>query len=265
MAFIMTLWESGCRVGEILALRIRHIAFDEYGAILRVSGKTGERRVRVVSSAPMIAAWLTHNPHRENPDSPLWLQSGDVAFTYDAARTMLRRRARNAKLKKRVNPHMFRHSQASVLADDLTEAQMNEYLGWMQGSKMPAIYVHLSGRNVDQKILELNGMKKHEKAAETAAIKGCPRCGHINPPTGKFCMKCALPLDLKSALELDEEKDREMQTMRDQLEQVQREQNRITTILMDLVDLNSQGRNLKWVPPRQLRVDGLVVTDVEAG
>jgi integrase/recombinase XerD len=50
-AFIMTLWESGCRVGEILALRIRHVAFDEYGAILRVSGKTGERRVRVVSSA----------------------------------------------------------------------------------------------------------------------------------------------------------------------------------------------------------------------
>ena len=41
-AFIMTLWESGCRVGEILALRIRHVAFDEYGAILRVSGKTGD-------------------------------------------------------------------------------------------------------------------------------------------------------------------------------------------------------------------------------
>jgi len=101
---------------------------------------------------------------------------------------------------------MFRHSQASVLADDLTEAQMNEYLGWKQGSKMPAIYVHLSGRNVDQKILELNGMKKREKTEEAVAVRGCSRCGHINPPTGKFCMKCALPLDLKAALEIDDER-----------------------------------------------------------
>lgn len=259
-AFIMALWESGCRVGEILALRIRHIAFDEYGAILRVSGKTGERRVRVVSSAPLIAAWLTHNPSRENPDAPLWLQSGATPFTYGAARMMLRRRAKDAKLKKRVNPHMFRHSQASILADDLTEAQMNEYLGWKQGSKMPAIYVHLSGRNVDQKILELKGMKKHEKTAEASAVRGCSRCGHINPPTSKFCMKCALPLDLKAALELDEEKEKEMLGMRDVLKQLQQD----VTMLMDIADLNRQGRNLKWVPSRQLRVDGLDFAHAES-
>ena len=244
-------------------MRIRHIAFDEYGAVLRVSGKTGERRVRVVSSAPLIATWLTHNPYRENPDAPVWLQSGTTPFTYGAARMMLRRRAKDARLKKRVNPHMFRHSQASVLADDLTEAQMNEYLGWKQGSKMPAIYVHLSGRNVDQKILELKGMKKHEKSAEAAAVKGCSRCGHINPPTSKFCMKCALPLDLSAALEADEAKEKEMLGMRDQLKQLQQEQTRMTAMLMDIIDLNNQGRSLKWIPPRQPRLGGLVVEQVE--
>ena len=257
-AFIMTLWESGCRVGEILALRIRHVAFDEYGAILRVSGKTGERRVRIVSSAPLIAAWLTHNPYRENPDSPVWLQSGTTPFTYGAARMMLRRRAKDAKLKKRVNPHMFRHSQASILADDLTEAQMNEYLGWKQGSKMPAIYVPLSGRNVDQKILEFKGMKKHERIPEASAVKGCPRCGHINPSTGKFCMKCALPLDLKAALESDLEK--EIQSMRDMMKQFQQD----LAMVMDMADLNRQGRNLKWSPPRPLHVDGLDIGHAES-
>lgn len=178
----------------------------------------------------------------------MWLQSGTELFTY-GARMMLRRRARDAKLKKRVNPHIFRHSQASVLADDLTEAQMNEYLGWKQGSKMPAIYVHLSGRNVDQKILELKGMKKHEKTTEAGSVMGCSRCGNINPPTGKFCMKCALPLDLKAALELDEEKEKEIQGMRDQMKQLQLDQSRTNAMLIDLIELNSQGRNLKWIPP----------------
>lgn len=211
-AFIMTLWESGCRIGEILGLRVKHAVFDEYGVILRVSGKTGERRVRIVSSAPLISAWLTHHPDRDHPDAPLWVQSKDEAFTYDAARMMLRRRAKQAKIKKDVNPHMFRHSQASELANDLTEAQMNEYFGWRQGSKMPAIYVHLSGRNIDQKILEMKGVKKPERHEERV-VKACTRCGHINPPNGRYCMKCALPLDLKAALEIEEKRKRADDTM----------------------------------------------------
>jgi integrase len=212
-AFIMTLMESGCRVGEILALRIKHVAFDDYGAVLHVSGKTGERRVRVVSAAPLLAGWLTHHPHREDPDTPLWTQSLNEPFTYDAARVMLRRRADDAMIKKRVNPHLFRHSQASTLAEDLTEAQMNEYFGWKQGSKMPAIYVHLSGRNIDEKILEMKGLKKPDKRQVETAVKECLRCGHVNPPTGKYCMKCALPLDLKSVLEVEEKRKRNDSTV----------------------------------------------------
>jgi hypothetical protein len=114
---------------------------------------------------------------------------------------------------------MFRHSQASVLADDLTEAQMNEYLGWKQGSKMPAIYVHLSGRNVDQKILELKGIKKPEKRTEASAVKSCARCEHVNPPTSKFCMKCALPLDLKAALEVEDERKKQIEDLQRQLKE----------------------------------------------
>ena len=50
-ALVMTLYVSGCGVGEILSLRVKHVTFDEFGAVLMVAGKTGERRVRVVSSA----------------------------------------------------------------------------------------------------------------------------------------------------------------------------------------------------------------------
>jgi integrase len=44
---VLVLYETGCRIGELLSLRIKNIQFDEYGALLLLSGKTGQRRVRV--------------------------------------------------------------------------------------------------------------------------------------------------------------------------------------------------------------------------
>jgi len=86
-----------------LSLRIKHVSFDEFGVVLRVSGKTGERRVRVVSSAPLVASWLTHHPNREDREAPLWTQSKNEPLTYDAARMMLHRRAKSAGIRKQVN------------------------------------------------------------------------------------------------------------------------------------------------------------------
>jgi hypothetical protein len=44
------------------------------------------------------------------------------------------------------------------MANYLTEAQMNAYFGWVQGSGMPSVYVHLSGRDIDDAILKANGV-----------------------------------------------------------------------------------------------------------
>ncbi len=42
------------------------------------------------------------------------------------------------------------------MAKHLTEAQMKIYLGWSMSSKMVSTYVHLSGRDIDNRIMELN-------------------------------------------------------------------------------------------------------------
>jgi integrase len=57
---------------------------------------------------------------------------------------------------KRVYSYIFRHSRATHLANHLTEQQLKVYLGWAMASKMVAIYVHLSGRDMDNRVLELN-------------------------------------------------------------------------------------------------------------
>lgn len=208
-AFVLTLYESGCRVGELTSLRVKHVQFDKYGAVLIVNGKTGMRRVRTIASSPALAAWMNNHPDHANPNAPLWTLIGNTnhgrEMDRDTAAALIRRLASKVGLKKRVNPHMFRHSRASHLANVMTEAQMKTYLGWVPGSDMASVYVHLSGRDVDKALLQLNGIvQEGEKNEPVLKVLLCPRCNQQSDPTSKFCQKCGLPLELKAGLEMEE-------------------------------------------------------------
>ena len=162
-AYVITLYETGCRNGEMLSLKIKSISFESQGTILRVHGKTGARRVMTITATPYLRDWINNHPLKDNPDAPLWIMADGAALTQPASSALLRRIARRAKIKKKVNPHNFRHTRATHLANFLTEAQMKEYLGWTQSSDMAAVYVHLSGRDTDNAILEMNGLKREDK------------------------------------------------------------------------------------------------------
>lgn len=208
-AFILVLYESGCRIGEILTLRIRNVQFDDYGAILLVSGKTGDRRVRIIASAPKLAQWLENHPLKNNLDAPLWVVIGTrnrgAMLSYAAAKATLKKVAKKAGLKKRIYPHLFRHSRATFLANFLTEAQLKQHFGWVQSSDMASVYVHLSGRDVDNTLLKLQGIKTDTQEREVALKTVlCQRCNEKNSPSSKFCMRCGSPIDLKAAIQLDE-------------------------------------------------------------
>ncbi|MBI3587662.1 tyrosine-type recombinase/integrase [Candidatus Micrarchaeota archaeon] len=71
-AFVSVLYESGCRVGEIAGLKIKHVAFDAYGAQIIVNGKTGMRRIRLVNAVHYLTFWLEHHPWKKDPEAPLW-------------------------------------------------------------------------------------------------------------------------------------------------------------------------------------------------
>ncbi len=224
-AFIAVLSETGARIGEHGVLRIKDVTIDKYGAIINIyKGKTGARRLRVVSSTPYLMTWLQSHPLKGDPESPLWVNFGTThhnkMMTYGAIRSLIRELARRAGIKKRIYPHIFRHSRASYLANHLKEFQMNQYFGWIQGSDMPAVYVHLSGRDLDDSILALNGVKEEKKEEEDRfKPKICPRCDTINNYNSKFCNKCAGILDVKTAIELEEQnrKEKEARTQVDDI------------------------------------------------
>jgi integrase/recombinase XerD len=222
-AFVLTLYESGCRVGELTSLRIKHIQFDKYGAVLIVNGKTGMRRVRTIASSPALAAWMNNHPDHDNPNAPLWTLIGNTnhgqEMDRDTAAALIRRLASKIGLKKRVNPHMFRHSRASHLANVMTEAQMKTYLGWVPGSDMASVYVHLSGRDVDKALLQLNGIAQEgEKTEPVLKVLICPRCNQKSDPISRFCQKCGLPLELKAGLEIEEARSKADEVMSKLLE-----------------------------------------------
>lgn len=206
-AFISTLYESGCRISEILFLRFKNIKFDEHGAVLLVPyyTKTGTRRIRLVSSVAYLADWINRHPVKNDPDYHVWITSVGKTLDYNSIRRMLKKAGEKAGVKKRLNPHNFRHSRATFFANHLTEAQMKEYFGWTQGSKMASIYVHLSGRDVDEAVLKYYGRNTgNETKKSILGPKDCRRCREENPGTNKFCSKCGMPLDRETMIEVVE-------------------------------------------------------------
>lgn len=213
-AFISILAESGCRIGELLTLQMKNINFDNHGSFFLVDGKTGTRRVRVVNSTPFLHQWINLHPEKENPDAPLWVVIGtnrevarktdedkkkytlDWSFNlkYHAARKVLISAAKKAGITKPINPHNFRHSRATTLgASGMNQPIISEVMGWRQGSKMPAVYIHLSGKQTDDALLtSVYGLKveeRKERRPKMFPIK-CISCGEVNQHDAKRCRKC---------------------------------------------------------------------------
>lgn len=222
-ALIDVQFEAGTRPGELLSLKIKHVKFDKYGAIIKVDGKTGSRTVRLIKSAVTLNAWLNAHPFKDDPEAPFWPiltnQKYGQALSYYSARQLVAKLCERAHLEKRVYLNLFRHSEATELATFMTEAQMKLRHGWTNASKMPTRYVHLVNSDVDKVILERYGLKKDEKP-ELKAPKKCPFCDQMNNPDVTRCEKCLKPLDLKTAAEIDNQKDEKMSKMEETLQKV---------------------------------------------
>src|SRR3989344_1712454 len=106
-ALLAALYESGCRIYELLTIRMKHVVFDKYGATISVSGKTGSRRVRLVFAVGYLQDWLNKHPYNEDPESFVWIKgaSSHELVGYARVRDVLKELAERAKVKKKVNPH----------------------------------------------------------------------------------------------------------------------------------------------------------------
>ena len=208
-ALLFVLYESGCRASELLNLRIRDIEFDSYGTVIRVGrgegAKTGERRVRIFHATPDLRQWLEKHPTK-SPDGFLWpsRENKDKPIHRRTLLGLTKKYAKMAGIEKKISPHIFRHSRASHFGSKLKEPVMREFFGWAKDSDMPATYVHLSGRDVDDALFELYGLQPHEDEPRESPLKMqvCLRCKAENSATARFCWRCWIAFDAHKADEI---------------------------------------------------------------
>jgi len=192
-AFIAVLYEGGFRIGEILPIKVKDISFDEYGAKIVVSGKTGPRIVRLITSVPLLSQWLDVHSKKDDPETPLWISSVGRKIDYHRMTQHIKDAAKKAGTQKRIYFHMFRHSAATQVAQFLTEYEMRIRFGWSPGSDTPSRYVHM--KDIDQKIVSLYKGKEVEPPKPALLPIKCPKCGYENTPGMRYCGRCGSPLN----------------------------------------------------------------------
>lgn len=85
-------------------------------------------------------------------------------------------------LKRKVYPHLLRHTGLTEMAKHLTEFQLKQMAGWTMYSKQASRYVHLSNEDLENKILELHNIKhpkKEEKPTHIDLVK-YPKCDYTD-------------------------------------------------------------------------------------
>ncbi|RLE65681.1 MAG: hypothetical protein DRJ47_04370 [Thermoprotei archaeon] len=195
-ALYALIYETGCRIGEALNLKIKHLVEDEYGFKVFFSrSKSEARAVRLVVFAGLIKKWLSIHPERDNPEAYLFFGRHPLKkMSRSAALKNLKKAALKAGIKKNVHPHIFRHTRATELYRMFKELELMKWFGW-KTRRMIDVYSKITQEEVETVYVKnILNEKKHSLSEEEKTGKTCPKCGRISTFSSKYCHFCGTPL-----------------------------------------------------------------------
>lgn len=195
-------YECGGRPEEFLNLTNQDLLYDIKGIRVILRGKTGERAIRLAVYGSLLQQWLDIHPRKNEATFPLWISE---ATNFKNRKLGIRgwekvifTAMKVVAPSKNPVPYILRHSRATFLAKmNWKEAMLREFFGWSKTSDKPAIYIHLSGRDLDSDILALNGdvtIKREEHKIKTS---NCIRCKKELVPDTALCPNCGLPTSME--------------------------------------------------------------------
>ena len=216
-ALISMLYETGVRSQELLNLNIADVRFNHRDAVVKIKntkGVSGYRENLLIDSVFCVQQWLRNHPLRkEDPKTtPLFVafkkDKGEyVRLSYAGLYHIVERRANEAGIKKKCNPHWFRHSRVSEMAKLLPDAELRIFCGHKKNSMTIARYTHLNSDNVMERIRASRGLQPMEKVEiKEEKFKECGRCGELVNSKDSYCSKCGLAINVKTAS--DDKKER---------------------------------------------------------
>lgn len=209
-ALVLLFYERGPRPHEVLAMKVGDVKVNRYGVQIMVDGKTGGRPLPCLDSAPDISLWLQQHPLRDDPGAPLWVNVKGKEIKpllYDGLKGVFRRLVKRAGIKKRLWPYLLRHTSLTGTSKEVPESTLRRLAGWSPTSKMPSVYIHLNGSDVEAALLKARGIEVDLEKEPRLAARACPRCKTQNPPDSKFCLNCSLALDVETAMKIQQRKE----------------------------------------------------------
>lgn len=154
-ALIALLFESGCRISELLAIHVREIEETEKGMEVMIPAtKTGDdyRPCACVMSAQYIRNHILYPP----------LKKDDLLFDISKVQIWLKLKefGKLACIDKPLSAHKFRHAQATYMVrKGYNETIIRSKLGWTDDSTQIARYVHIDGTDVLNATYQLEGIE----------------------------------------------------------------------------------------------------------
>ncbi|MCK4826712.1 tyrosine-type recombinase/integrase, partial [bacterium] len=201
-AMIAVLYDTACRLGELVGMGLNEIQYDENGAFVVIDGKTGRRIARIIHSMPYLSLWLEHHPLRNDKSKnvPLWISETNITknqpLTKQGVHNIIRLLREEVDINKKISAHQFRHARLTDLArKGLNEPTLKVIAGWEGNSTMPQVYLHLSGEDGANKLLEAEKEGYVRPKAKDNPLKPqlCARCGFENGSTTRYCGRCGNP------------------------------------------------------------------------
>jgi integrase len=201
-AFIMSLWSTGGRIGELLGLKWKDLKFKQRNGerIAQVKfrdTKTNDsRKVPLRAGVVTLEKWKDESFESSNPESYIFhnFDNGNQ-LTYNSAYKIIKRSRKKSEIEENIktNPHSFRKARATFLASQgMNQANLCDYMGWVQGSDQAAVYIGLAESDKENSIMELAGLEVPEDQQQRDLLPvRCHVCGELNSFERENCKSCS--------------------------------------------------------------------------
>ena len=152
-AMLETLYASGLRVSELVALKLRQVSQDM--GVVRVVGKGSKERL--VPLGEEAIAWIRQYLKEARPQllggraaDDLFVTTRGAAMTRQMFWHLLRRYAAQAGLKKSISPHTLRHAFATHLLNHGADLRVVQLLLGHSDISTTQIYTHVARERLKQ-------------------------------------------------------------------------------------------------------------------
>lgn len=146
IAVVELLFGTGLRVAELCSLNTDSV--DEENGVLRIFGKGSKERVIPLCRPEILKALQQYRKayasYRRPGESAFYINRAGRRLSSQIVRADIRKLARLSGLGKRVTPHTFRHTLATLLLDEGVDIRFIQHLLGHSSLSTTQIYTHVS-------------------------------------------------------------------------------------------------------------------------